>query len=65
MYYFTVIASAQFGIPRSSDPLYSNFRCYGNESSPSKCLYNSSSCTSLDRTDAAVRCAGGTVSGNI
>ena len=54
--------------PKSVVPLYSNFRCYGNESSLLDCLYSSSPCTSYwswhIHTDAAVRCVGDIVSGN-
>ena len=50
---------------RSSQSLFSNFHCYGNESSPIDCLHSSSSCTYSGRVDAAVSCAGDIVSGNV
>ena len=53
----TAISGSNFS-PRSVQSLYSNFRCYGNESSPMNCLYSSSSCTSSYLRDAAVRCSG-------
>ena len=54
----TAISSSNYFIPRSSQSLYSSFRCYGNESSLMNCLYSSSSCTLSYRRDAAVRCGG-------
>ena len=55
--YNTATSGTNFS-PRSLKSLYSNFHCYGNESSPMNCLYSSSSCTSYYRSDAAVICQG-------
>ena len=54
----TAISGSNYFSPRSLQSLYSNFRCYGNESSLMNCLNSSSSCTSSYRSDAAVRCGG-------
>ena len=59
----TATSGANFFSIKSLEPLYSNFRCYGNESSLMDCLYSSSPCTHYSRTDAAVRCVGEIVSG--
>ena len=53
------IASGDIGYsPRSTQLQYSNFRCYGNESSLTNCLHSFSSCTSPYRRNAAVKCDG-------
>ena len=62
-YLNTATTNANFG-PKSLAPLYSNFRCYGNESSLMNCSYSSTVCAYYGRTDAAVRCLGDIVSGN-
>ena len=63
IYFATATSGTNFS-PKSLEPLYKNFRCYGNESSLMNCLYSSSPCTHYWRTDAAVKCAGDIVSGN-
>ena len=58
----TAISGTNFR-PKSVEPLYSKFHCYGNESSLMDCFYFSSPCPHYWHTDAAVRCAGDIVSG--
>ena len=62
-YLNTATTNTNFG-PKSLVPLYSDFRCYGNESSLANCSYSSTLCSYYGRTDAAVRCVGDIVSGN-